>query len=248
MSLENKKIIVTGAASGIGREAAIEICKLGGDVLLLDVDKDGMAETLIHCSNESSAQYIDLSNEKTIKEILYSNASEMGKFHGIVHCAGVPSVVPLRTLSIDNCRRTMDINALSAIELAKSFTSNKVCVGKGASIVFISSVYGIVGSSCNVAYAASKAAVVGITKSLGIELAGKGIRVNCIVPGFIKTNMGECVNYMFDESYIDTIESMHPLGWGKASDIAHGIAYMLSDAARWITGSVMSIDGGYTAQ
>lgn len=247
MSLKGKRIVVTGGASGIGRATAIEVCQLGGSVLLLDIDEKGMEKTLAECSKDSVAQHIDLSDTEMIKKVLRTTANETGLFSGLVHCAGIPSVVPLRVLSSDNYKKTMEINTFSAIELAKNFIGNKVCIGKGASIVLISSVYGLVGSACNAAYAASKAAIVGITKSLGVELAPKGIRVNCIAPGFIKTNMGEQIEAKFDESHNDIVESMHPLGWGEASDISHGIAYLLSDASRWMTGSVMSIDGGYTA-
>lgn len=116
------------------------------------------------------------------------------------------------------------------------------------SIVFISSVYGIVGSAANVAYAMSKAAVIGMTKSLAVELSSKNIRVNCIAPGFLKTNMAEKNSTMFDEMYEKKIESMHLLGWGEADDIANSAAFLLSDAAKWVTGSVFNVDGGFTAQ
>lgn len=248
MSLEDKNIIVTGGGAGIGRATAIEICKLGGHVCLVDINQQGMEDTLLHCSQRSQAFQTDLSNLSEIKNTFRGGVTIMGKFHGLVHCAGLASVVPLRMLSEENYRKVMDVNVLSIIELAKQFTRKKICVGEGSSIVLISSVYGLVGSACNLAYAASKAAVVGMTKSLGIELAPKGIRVNCIAPGFIKTDMSEDVEAKFDQSYSDVVEAMHPLGWGKAEDVAHGIAYLLSDAARWMTGSVMSIDGGYTAQ
>ena len=87
-----------------------------------------------------------------------------------------------------------------------------------------------------------------ITKSLAIEFAGKGIRVNCVAPGFIKTNMADGVNSMFDAAYADRIADMHPLGWGEAIDIANVIAFLLSDASKWTTGAVFNIDGGFTAQ
>ena len=106
----------------------------------------------------------------------------------------------------------------------------------------------MVGSAANVAYAVSKAAVIGMTKALAIELAPKKIRVNCIAPGFVQTNMGNAVESLFDDKHAERVDEMHPLGQGEAIDIANGIAFLLSDAARWITGSVLPIDGGFTAQ
>ena len=87
-----------------------------------------------------------------------------------------------------------------------------------------------------------------MTKALAIELAGSKIRVNCVVPGFIKTNMADNVNSLFDMDYADRIEKMHPLGWGEPIDIANTIAFLLSDASKWTTGAVFNVDGGFTAQ
>jgi len=132
--------------------------------------------------------------------------------------------------------------------LAKVFTNRSVYAGEKGSIVFLSSVYGVVGSAANVSYAMSKSALHGITKSLAIELAGKGIRVNCVAPGFVKTNMLDKALGMFDENYAETINKLHPLGVGEPEDVAFSIAYLLSDAAKWVTGSIMNVDGGFTAQ
>ncbi len=248
MSLENKTILVTGGGSGIGRETAIEICRLGGHVCLLDVNEAGMNETLSCCSEKSEGIQIDLMETETIKSCFNECVQHMGPFHGLVHCAGIPSIIPLKMLNFENYHRVMNINTLAAIELIKCFANRKNCTGEGASIVLISSVYGIVGSACNVAYAASKSAIIGVTKSLAIELAPRKIRVNCVAPGFIQTNMAESVETKFDSSYCENVEALHPLGWGEPADIAHGITYLLSDAAKWMTGTVMNIDGGYTAQ
>jgi len=105
-----------------------------------------------------------------------------------------------------------------------------------------------VGSAANVAYAMSKSALHGITKSLAIELASKKIRVNCVAPGFIKTQMLDDVSGSFDNEYNERLNSLHPLGLGEAEDIAYGITYLLSDMSKWVTGTILSVDGGFTAQ
>ena len=143
----------------------------------------------------------------------------------------------------------MRVNTQAGLNLAKIFTSKQGHdSNKQGSIVFISSVYGVVGSAANVAYATSKAALIGMTKALAVEFATKNIRVNCVAPGFIKTSMADGVNAMFDKEYEERIEAMHPLGWGEAKDIANAIAFLLSDASKWTTGAIFNVDGGYTAQ
>ena len=250
MSMEGKTIIVTGAASGIGRATSVLLSKLGASVLLLDIDGEGLEAVKDEIKTNAVVKKVDLTDFENIKSVLMQAKDEIGKdFTGLVHGAGIPSVVPLRGLSNEQFEKVMKINVQSGINLAKIFSSKQ---GHDANvqgnIVFIASVYGLVGSAANVAYSASKAAIVGITKSLAIELAPKNIRVNCVAPGFVKTNMGDAVNSLFDSAYSDQIESMHPLGWGEAEDIANAIAFLLSDASKWTTGTVLSVDGGFTAQ
>lgn len=252
MSLERKNIIVTGAASGIGKETAVLLSELGADLLLLDTDKEGLCRTKDLLKSPAETKVCDLTEFHLLKELVISTKNKgniLGGYTGLVHCAGIPSVVPLRTLSNEIYEKVQKINVQAGVNLAKIFSGRGVydsgCI---CSIVYISSVYGIVGSAANVAYAVSKAAIVGMTKALAIELAPKKIRVNCVAPGFVKTNMANGVNKMFDEKYAEHVESMHPLGWGEAADIANGIAFLLSDASKWMTGAVLNIDGGFTAQ
>ena len=265
MSLNGKTIIITGAASGIGRETSILLHNLGAKLLLLDMNQDGLnsvKEEIVEIANgcESSkgneigetviCKTINLLDTEAIKPLLIDAKKELGSnYTGLVHCAGIPSILPLRALSDEQYEKVMKINTEAGLALTRFFTSK---VGhdtmQQCSIVFISSVYGVVGSAANVAYATSKAALIGMTKALAIEFASKNIRVNCIAPGFIKTNMANGVNTMFNVAYADRIEAMHPLGWGEARDIANGIAFLLSDASKWITGAVFNIDGGFTAQ
>ena len=250
MSLEGKAIIVTGAASGIGKETAKLLHELGAKLLLLDLNEEGLAEMNNSLGKGVSYRQINLMDFDSIKGILMDGKKELGTpFTGLVHCAGIPSVLPLRALSNDQYENVMRINTQAGLNLSKVFTAKQGHdSSQQASIVFISSVYGVVGSAANVAYATSKAAIIGMTKALAIEFASKNIRVNCVAPGFIKTNMADGVNQMFDAAYKERIEAMHPLGWGEAEDIANGIAFLLSDASKWITGAVFTIDGGFTAQ
>jgi len=250
MTLEKKTIIVTGAASGIGKETAYLLHALGAKLLLLDMNEEGLKGIKHEIGEGVAVRTINLQDLDSIKPVLLEAKEELGvPYTGLVHCAGIPAVLPLRALSNEQYEKVMRINTEAGLNLAKVFSSKLGHdVEQQGSIVFISSVYGIVGSAANVAYATSKAAIIGMTKALAIELAGKNIRVNCVAPGFIKTNMADNVNTMFDSAYADRIEAMHPLGWGEAIDIANSIAFLLSDASKWTTGAVFNIDGGYTAQ
>jgi NAD(P)-dependent dehydrogenase (short-subunit alcohol dehydrogenase family) len=191
---------------------------------------------------------IDITDSDIVKTAIMTDVERNGKLNGMVHCAGLPYIAPLKIVSKDNAMKVYRVNAYAGLELAKIFISKNVYAGESGSIVFISSVYGIVGSAANVGYSMSKGAVQSATKALAIELAQKKIRVNCIAPGFIKTEMLDQISHNFDSDYEKHIESLHPLGWGNPDDIAAGIAFLFSDMSRWVTGTIMSIDGGFTAQ
>jgi len=162
--------------------------------------------------------------------------------------AGKSYISPLKSINVKKSSEVFTLNAYSVIELSRAFINKNVCANKNLSIVLVSSIYALVGSAANTAYAMSKAALHGITKSLSVELAPKNIRVNCIAPGFIKSSMMQNTNYMFDENRLTLLDNLHPLGLGEPTDIANACVFLLSDASRWITGSILHVDGGFTAQ
>lgn len=247
--LDGKNIIVTGAASGIGRETVKLLHEMGARCMLLDLNESGLEETNSLVDRAGFCCFCDLTEFDSLQGVLQEGKEKMGPFHGLVHCAGIPSVVPLRGLTTDMYEKVQKINTQAGLQLAKIFSRRGMYAeGERCSIVFISSVYGLVGSASNVAYAISKAANVGMTKALAMEFAPKGIRVNCVAPGFVKTPLGDRYTSFLDEAYSERIGAMHPLGWGEPEDISCAIAFLLSDAAKWITGTVLSVDGGFTAQ
>jgi len=249
LNFSERTFLITGAGSGIGKATALLLSSMNAKLLLVDINLESLQATLSLCNPMCDYLQIDLADSKSIKALLDEKIKSMGEsLDGMVHIAGLPYISPLKMLNLDVVDKVLKINTIAALELSKVFSRHNVYKRENPSIVFISSVYGLVGSAANVAYAMSKSALHGITKSLAIELASKRIRVNCIAPGFIKTYMLDEVSSAFDDEYYARLNQLHPLGLGEANDIAYGIAYLFSDMSKWVTGTILSIDGGFTAQ
>lgn len=215
---------------------------------MIDINEQKLIECQKFLGDKSKIISIDLTDHLALKSSILMDVEVNGKINGFIHCAGLPYVSPVRAINPEKAKKVLDINVYTAIELAKICNSKPVKADSDLASVLISSVYGIVGSAANAVYAASKGAIVALTKALAMEYAPKKIRYNCVAPGFVKTEMLGDVSSSFDADYVTNLESLHPLGLGSPSAIAEPIAFLLSDAARWITGSVLSVDGGFTAQ
>jgi NAD(P)-dependent dehydrogenase (short-subunit alcohol dehydrogenase family) len=248
LDFSSKTILITGAASGLGRVTAVTLSSLGAKLLLLDVNKDGLNKTEALCHNDCSILVHDLEDIGGLRYAVENKITEIGKLDCLVNIAGISCVQPLKTLKIETAEYVFKINTLAPLELSKIFCCNQNHRGENPSITFVSSVYGIVGSSANVAYAMSKSALHGVTRSLAIEMARKRIRVNSVAPGFIKTGMLDNVSDIFDDEYKGRINELHPLGLGEPHDIANAVVFLASDMSKWITGTILSVDGGFTAR
>lgn len=248
LNLTCRTFLVTGASSGIGRETASLLSELGARIVLVGRSQERLDETVHNLSGSGHrAEVFDLSQTEQISGWIKSLCATVGPLNGLVHCAGIQSTMPLRVLSPEVFEVAYRINVIAAAMLAKGFRQ-KGCCTPGGSIVLLSSVRGLVGEVAVSAYSSSKAAVLGLTRSLAVELARETIRVNCVVPGVVKTEMTEQVFSSLTPDQVSSIESMHPLGFGKPRDVAHAIAFLLADTASWITGSSLVVDGGYTAR
>ncbi len=248
LQVKDRRYMVTGAASGIGRATALLLSEVGAKVLLVDINEESLLKVQSECEGETDILVLDLTDAEAIKTAVKDKVASFGKLNGFVHCAGLPYIAPLKVVNTEKTEKLYKLNTYAAIELAKVCSSKQVYAGEAGSFVLISSVYGLVGSAANVGYAMSKGAIVAITKSLAMELVGNGIRVNCVAPGFIKTPMAKKVDGMMDESYDERLNALHPMGLGDPGDIANAILFLFSDMSKWMTGAVMNVDGGFTAQ
>jgi NAD(P)-dependent dehydrogenase (short-subunit alcohol dehydrogenase family) len=247
LNLSGRTILVTGASSGIGRETCRVLDKLGAKLIMAARDKARLDQTGDLLSNAGHrAELFDLSAVDEIPTWLQRVAAESGPLHGFVHSAGLHLARPVRFLTSNDVEKIMRINVFAALALTKAFRQKGVYT-TNSSIVFISSVMGLVGQKGVSAYSATKGALISLARSLALELAGDRIRVNCVAPGQVKTEMADRMNSILSQDKFAAIEAMHPLGLGTAQDVANAIAFLLSDAASWITGTTLVVDGGYSA-
>ena len=247
MDLAGRCILVTGASSGLGRETAILLSELNARVVLSGRARERLDATLraLHGDGHVVAPF-DLNAVEETGAWLKTLTKEVGPLQGLVHSAGVRQTLPLRSIGLPKVEETMRVNFTSAVMLVKAFRAPG-CSTPGSSIVFLSSVAAMVGEPAISIYGASKAALIGLTKSLAMELARDRVRVNCVAPAFVETEMLGRLREMLTPEQFEAIQKMHPLGFGAARDVANAVAFLLAETGRWITGSVLVVDGGYSA-
>lgn len=247
-SLENKVIIVTGASSGIGAQCAIDCSKMGAKVVLVARNEERLQQTVSQMEGEGHlVKSYDLNDLDGVKSLVASITSETGKVDGFIHAAGIEITKPIKLLTPEDYEIVYRTNALAGFEFVRQLSSIKN-TNNGASIVLISSISGVIGRGTVAAYAASKGAMISATRTMAIELAKRNIRVNCVSPGTILTPMMQNVLDSMDEEARAKRVDGFLLGLGETTDISNACIYLLSDAAKWVTGQNLIIDGGYTAR
>lgn len=241
-SLEGKTILVTGAASGMGKATANACAKMGATIVAADFNAEGMAQTVSELEGKGHQQYaINLADESTWAELLENTPA----LDGIANCAGIANMNPFGFINRAEMDKVFNINFFGPVLLTKSLLKAKK-LNKGGSVVFVSSVDGPrvvhVGNSV---YSAGKSALVGMAKNMAVDLAGKKIRVNCILPGTTDTPLIRTPN-VTEESLAEVAKTFPLKRFGTPEDMANGIIYLLSDASSFVTGTELVIDGGYT--
>lgn len=239
-SLKNKTILVTGASSGIGRSIAIECSKMGANLIITGRNQERLNETLALMHGDSHTVITaDISNSADIENLI----AQLPKLDGIIQNAGTNNKTPVKFLTEDKIDSVFKTNFYAPVLMIKSLLRAKK-INKGASIVMMSSISTHYAAITNSIYSSSKGAINSFSKVLALELAPRKVRVNVIQPGIIKTDILKAYALQND---LAEHEKEYPLGsFGEPEDIAYTAIYLLSDAAKWVTGSIFTIDGGIT--
>ena len=239
-SLECKTILITGAASGIGRATSIESSKLGAKVVAVDMNADGLEKLMPQLEGVGGHQSYagNLCNEDFLNEL----GQNVPALDGVFLCAGVSDTTPVKFITEEKIQRVFDVNLTAPIMMLKQFLVKKK-INKGGSLVWMSS-YGAEKVEPGLGiYAASKSAVNGIMRAYAKELVSRKIRSNSIMPMMIRTELLNTLNNISDKDW-EKQEAMYPLGFGNPLDVAYAAIYLFSDASRWITGTQIRMDGG----
>jgi len=247
MNLSGKRILVTGASSGIGLSCAVIAAKLGATLMLIGRNRDRLDESLSKLDGGGHiAIPFDLSNLEAV-ESLFEIACEGGKkLHGLVHAAGIRPALPIQSVSVAQMQAVMLTNYWAFLELTKNFSKKKYSAG--GSIVAISSVSALAGWPGGSLYCGSKGALDASMRALSLELVPKKIRVNSVAPSNIRTPMYDVGTDTASTDNRAVLIAKQPLGLGEPEDVAQAVAFLLSDSSRFITGTQLVVDGGYLAQ
>jgi NAD(P)-dependent dehydrogenase (short-subunit alcohol dehydrogenase family) len=246
----NEWVLVSGASSGIGRAIAVELVRQGARVALLGRRRAQLEETARQCGDASRSEVleIDLTQMDQIAPAISALAGRIGRLYGLCHSAGIVQTLPLAATKPERLRAMLDVNLTAGLELSRALTRREVLDEGGGSILWIASIYAHVGAPGQVGYAATKGAITSAVRSMALELVPRKVRVNCLSPGLVKTPMTDAAHSRMSADQWARLEALHPLGAGQPEDIGRAAAFLLDPANRWITGTDLIIDGGYTLQ
>lgn len=246
MDLTGKYILLTGAGSGIGRETARVLSMLGARLVLLDINEEGMRETVSQMENPKWHEFhtINLYETDRIFPFIRSIISDH-PFNGFVHCAGVALMRPLTLTKPEAVDWVMRVNFYSFFEITKALAKGKKGFADGGSIVAMSSTGSIHGKPTKAAYSASKAAIDAAIRCMTVELKARRIRINSVMPSWVRTQMFDSFMADYpDSSDVREIQEKQYLGVTDPYEVANTIAFLLSDATKTITGTTILMDGG----
>ncbi len=238
-SLKGKSVLVTGASSGIGRAIAVKCSEMGAELSLVGRNQKKLEETYKALAKGDHKIFLtDLASERSINDLVPGLTS----LDGIVHCAGIIKRIPLKLISNEKFDELLKINLVAPALLTKELYKANL-IKDEASIVMISSIGSEIASIGNIMYMSSKGGMNSLMKGLALELAARKIRVNSIEPGMIKTDLSS----LLPDEELEKDRKNYPLGrYGRPEEVAYSVIYLLSDATKWMTGSIIRIDGGFS--
>jgi NAD(P)-dependent dehydrogenase (short-subunit alcohol dehydrogenase family) len=249
INFQGRQVLVTGASSGIGQAIAMELGRWNARLILVGRNQGALATTLSLIGPEQCHILpLDLADSDAIPAAVRKVVDRTGRIFGLCHAAGAVETRPLSAIRLDGLRALMDINLAAGIELARVICRRDVMTDEGGSVLFISSIYARVGMAGQITYSASKGAVTAAARAMAVELARRKVRVNCLSPGLVRTQMTATAFEKLSETQVKELEDAHPLGPGRPVDVARAAAFLLAPQSQWITGIDLVIDGGYTAR
>jgi 3-oxoacyl-[acyl-carrier protein] reductase len=242
MRLENKVAIITGAGSGIGKETALLFAKEGAKVVVADVNEKAGEETVVEIKKNGEGFFVklDVSNREQSKQMVKTTLEKYGKIDVLINNAGIVQDAFLSKMTEEQWDKVINVNLKGVFNCTQAVVEVMMNQGNGV-IINTSSIVGLEGNVGQVNYAATKAGLIGMTKTLAKELGKKGIRVNAVAPGFIATPMTSNV----PEMILEMMKEKTPLRrLGEAKDVAYAYLYLASDEADFVNGAVLCVDGG----
>jgi gluconate 5-dehydrogenase len=243
--LDGRAGIITGAASGIGRHLADAFVDAGARVALFDRDAEGVRAAAEALPGTAIGMAVDITDEKGVEQAVLETDKELGRLDFLVNNAGVRHQASIVDHDIETWRRTVDVNLTGTFICSRAAV--KIMLGQGSGkILNIASIAGVLAMSNRVAYAASKAGIVGLTRAMAVELGPQGIHCNAIAPGIFETPL--TASYFEDEAFASLIVENTPLRrWGQPNELAPATIFLCSDASDFVQGVTLCVDGGWVA-
>jgi NAD(P)-dependent dehydrogenase (short-subunit alcohol dehydrogenase family) len=243
MRLLNKRAIITGGGTGLGKAMALRFAEQGAEVLIAARRTDPLQATA-DLSDRIHFVSADLCSPEGPEQIMKEAGRVLGGLDVLVNNSGIFHSHPIEQMPHDLYDQSFDVNVKGLYRMTQAALP-ELRKGKGANIINISSVVGLIGISNLTCYSATKGAVIQITRSLAAELGPEKIRVNCVCPGLVRTELTDAM--VKDKSFLERVLPDYPLGrFGEPDDVAHACVFLASDEAAWLTGVILPVDGGYT--
>jgi NAD(P)-dependent dehydrogenase (short-subunit alcohol dehydrogenase family) len=244
----NQSFLITGASSGIGRATACRLATEGAKLILLARNIERLEETKSLLSGQGHQSRIcDVADENQVIEAFKQIRTETAELNGLVHCAGIHWLRPLQLTDSAAVQQMLTSHVISSLALTRALLSQRLAAKDGCSVVWLSSAAALQGGAGSVAYSAAKAGMIAAVRVLAVELARRKIRINAIAPGVVRTAQSNAFLSALPPEQVQAIENDHLLGFGQPEDVAATAAFLLSNDARWITGTTLVVDGGLTA-